>query len=141
MNQGYEEVKDPSLYYKLKLVNEDAFLIVWTTKPFTLVTDAMVGLNPNEDYAYVKVENETWVVGKTSLEEFMSEVKIEKYEIQKTVKGSEFEGKKYIHPLLDSIPELKEYSKLDNEIIKEYTEKVKNLSENLITKEILLELN
>ena len=114
VNQGYEEVKDPSLYYKVKLVNEDAFLIVWTTMPFTLVTDAMVGLNPNEDYAYVKVENETWVVGKTRLEEFMLEVKIEKYEIQKTVKGSEFEGKKYIHPLLELIPELDECSKLDN---------------------------
>ena len=88
----------------MKLVDEDAFLIVWTTMPFTLVTDAMVGLNPDEDYAYVKVENETWVVGKTRLEEFMSEAKIEKHEIQKIIKGSEFEGKKYIHPLLDLIP-------------------------------------
>ena len=33
VNQGYEEVKDPSLYYKVKLVDEDAFLIVWTTMP------------------------------------------------------------------------------------------------------------
>ena len=114
VNQGYEEVKDPSLYYKVKLVEEDAFLIVWTTMPFTLVTDAMVGLQPKEDYAYVKVENETWIIGKTRLEEFMADVKIEKYEIEKTVKGSEFEGKKYIHPLLDLIPELKEISKLDN---------------------------
>ena len=46
VNQGYEEVKDPSLYYKVKMVNQDAFLIVWTTMPFTLVTDAMVGLQP-----------------------------------------------------------------------------------------------
>jgi isoleucyl-tRNA synthetase len=114
VNQGYEEVKDPSLYYKVKLVNEDAFLIVWTTMPFTLVTDAMVGLQPEEDYAYVKVENETWVIGKTRLEEFMTEVKIEEYTIEKTAKGSEFEGKKYIHPLLDVIPELNEISKLDN---------------------------
>ena len=114
VNQGYEEVKDPSLYYKVKLVNQDAFLIVWTTMPFTLVTDAMVGLQPEEDYAYVKVEDETWVVGKTRLEEFMAEVKIEKFSIEKTVKGSEFEGEKYIHPLLDIIPELKEYSKLEN---------------------------
>ncbi len=114
VNQGYEEVKDPSLYYKVKLVNEDAFLIVWTTMPFTLVTDAMVGLQPEEDYTYVKVENETWVVGKTRLEEFMIEVKIEEYEIIKSVKGSEFEGKKYIHPLLDLVPELNEISKLDN---------------------------
>jgi len=114
VNQGYEEVKDPSLYYKVKLNDEDAFLIVWTTMPFTLVTDAMVGLQPKEDYAFVKVENETWVVGKTRLEEFMAEVKIEDYKILKTVKGSEFEGKKYIHPLLRLIPELNEYSKLDN---------------------------
>jgi isoleucyl-tRNA synthetase len=114
VNQGYEEVKDPSLYYKVKLVDEDAFLIVWTTMPFTLVTDAMVGLQPKEDYVYVKVENETWVVGKTRLEEFMVDVKIEEYTIEKKVKGSEFEGKKYIHPLLDLIPELKEISKLDN---------------------------
>ena len=114
VNQGYEEVKDPSLYYKVKLVSEDVFLIVWTTMPFTLVTDAMVGLQPEEDYAYVKVEDETWVVGKTRLEEFMAEVKVEKYEIEKLVKGSEFEGKKYAHPLLDLIPELNEISKSDN---------------------------
>ena len=114
VNQGYEEVKDPSLYYKVKLVNEDVFLIVWTTMPFTLVTDAMVGLQPEEDYVYVKVEDETWIIGKTRLKEFMVEVKIDKYEIEKTVKGSEFEGRKYIHPLLNLIPELNEHSKLEN---------------------------
>ena len=114
VNQGYEEVKDPSLYYKVKLVDEDAFLIVWTTMPFTLITDAMVGLQPEEDYAYVKVENETWVIGKTRLEEFMTEVKIDDYKIEKTIKGSEFEGKKYIHPLLALVPGLNECAKLDN---------------------------
>ena len=114
VNQGYEEIKDPSLYYKVKLVDEDAFLIVWTTMPFTLVTDAMVGLQPEEDYVYVKVEDETWVVGKTRLEEFMAEVKVEDYKIEKTIKGSEFEGKKYAHPLLSLIPGLKECAELSN---------------------------
>ena len=56
----------------------------------------------------------TWIVGKTRLEEFMLEVKIEKYEIEKIIKGSEFEGKKYIHPLLELIPELNECAKLEN---------------------------
>jgi isoleucyl-tRNA synthetase len=114
VNQGYEEVKDPSLYYKVKLADEDAYLIVWTTMPFTLVTDAMVGLHPDEDYVHVKVENETWIVGKTRLEEFMTEVKIEDYKIEKTSKGSEFEGRKYIHPLLDKIPALAECAKKEN---------------------------
>ncbi len=114
VNQGYEEVKDPSLYYKVKLQDEDAFLIIWTTMPFTVVTDAMVGLHPEEDYVYAKVKEETWVIGKARLEEFLAEAKIEKYTIQKTVKGSEFEGKKYIHPLLNHIPGLKECAKKDN---------------------------
>jgi isoleucyl-tRNA synthetase len=74
----------------------------------------MVGLHPDEDYAHVKVENETWIVGKTRLEEFMIEVKIEDYKIEKISKGSEFEGRKYIHPLLDKIPALAECANKEN---------------------------
>ena len=44
----------------------------------------------------------------------MTEVKIEDYKIEKITKGSEFEGKKYIHPLLDQIPELAECAKKEN---------------------------
>ena len=120
VNQGYEQVKDPSLYYKVKLTDyhsdddTDTYLIVWTTMPFTLVTDAMVGLQPKEDYALVKVNDETWVIGKTRLKELMIELDIKEYNIKKTVKGLEFEGKKYVHPLLDLIPELGEISKQEN---------------------------
>ena len=49
VNQGYHKVSDPSLFYKVKLRDEDKFLIVWTTMPFTLVTDAMIGTNPKEE--------------------------------------------------------------------------------------------
>ena len=114
VNQGYQDKKDPSLFYKVKLHDEEKFLIVWTTMPFTLVTDAMIGTNPNEEYVEVKVGNEIWVVGKIRLEEFMVEVHIENYQVLKTVSGSDFEGKKYIHPLLDKIPELEKLSRKDN---------------------------
>ncbi|MFB5630222.1 MAG: class I tRNA ligase family protein, partial [Nitrosopumilaceae archaeon] len=114
VNQGYEEVKDPSLYYKVKLQDENVFLIVWTTMPFTLVTDAMVGLNPEENYCYVKINAETWIIGEKRLEELMKEIKIEKYSIQKTLKGKELEGKRYLHPLLKDIPSLKEYTQDSN---------------------------
>src|SRR5215213_1454120 len=59
VNQGYETVEDPSFYYKVKLLRdegeekEDAYLIVWTTMPFTIVTDEMVGANPKANYNYV----------------------------------------------------------------------------------------
>ncbi len=111
VTQGYDTVVDPSLYYKVKLDDEDLYLIVWTTMPFTLVTDTMVGLNPDENYVHVKVEAETWLVGEKRLEEFMKEAKIEQYTVTKTVKGSTLEGKKYIHPLLSEISGLEEHSK------------------------------
>ena len=114
VNQGYEMVQDPSLYYKVKLQDEDVYLIVWTTMPFTLVTDAMVGFNPDEEYVYVSASNETWIVGKIRLEEFMKEAKIEDYKVLKTVNGSEFEGKKYTHPLLGDISGLEKMSKIEN---------------------------
>ena len=107
-------ISDPSLFYKVKLRDEDKFLIVWTTMPFTLVTDAMIGTNPKEEYVEVKVGNEIWVVGKIRLEEFMQVIKKEDYQVLKTILGSEFEGKKYIHPLLDQIPKLAELAKKDN---------------------------
>jgi len=114
VNQGYEMVQDPSLYYKVKLQDEDVYLIVWTTMPFTLVTDAMVGFNPDEEYVYVSVGSETWIIGKIRLEEFMKEAKMEDYKVLKTVKGSEFEGKKYTHPLLGNISGLEKMSKQEN---------------------------
>jgi isoleucyl-tRNA synthetase len=110
VNQGYDTVQDPSLYYKVKLQDSDLYLIVWTTMPFTLVTDTMVGVNPEENYVQLKVGNETWLVGEKRLEEFLKEARVEEHTKIKTVKGSELEGKKYIHPLIDEIPGLKEHA-------------------------------
>ena len=104
VNQGYATVRDPSLYYKVKLRDEDAYLVVWTTMPFTLVTDAMVGLHPDEEYAFVRVDGETWVVGGTRLDAFMEEAGISEYEVLRTARGAEFEGKRYEHPLMRHIP-------------------------------------
>ena len=56
VNQGYEIVEDPSFYYKVRLTSEDAYLIVWTTMPFTVVTDEMIGVNPEAKYVYVTVK-------------------------------------------------------------------------------------
>ncbi|MGN6348223.1 MAG: class I tRNA ligase family protein [Candidatus Nitrosocosmicus sp.] len=66
INQSYEQVEDPSFFYKVQLENSDAFLIVWTTMPFTVVTDELVGVNPESKYVFVSVNNkdkiEKWIV-------------------------------------------------------------------------------
>ena len=107
VNQGYKTVEDPSFYYKVKLADEDTYMIVWTTMPFTLITDELVGVNPDANYVYVEADKQVWIVGETRLEELMNELHIEFYKIKKIVKGKDLDGKYYIHPLLDLIPELK----------------------------------
>ena len=108
VNQGYETVEDPSFYYKVKLADEDAHLIVWTTMPFTIVTDEMVGANPKADYNYVRVNDEKWVIGADRMQDLLKELRVEDYAVEKTIKGSGLDGKRYIHPLLHLIPGLAE---------------------------------
>ena len=112
VNQSYENVEDPSFYYKVKLMDEDTYLIVWTTMPFTIVTDEMVGANPKADYSYVRVNNnERWIVGADRMNDLMKELRIEDYAVEKTIKGSELDGRHYIHPLLHMIPALAELAR------------------------------
>src|SRR6476659_11290305 len=108
VNQGYKNVEDPSFYYKVRMSEEDAFLIVWTTMPFTLVTDEMVAVNPNALYVYFEVNYERWIVGDNRFHDLMKELHIEDFTIEKKIYGKELEGKYYIHPLLTLIPGLAE---------------------------------
>ena len=110
LNQGYATVEDHSYYYKIKLKDEDVYLIVWTTMPFTLVTDEMIGVNPDAEYAYILVNNEFWLIGKDRLSDLTQYFNITDYEITKIVKGKDLDKKYYEHPLIELIPGLKDLS-------------------------------
>lgn len=51
--QGYEEVEDPSLTLRFPLEHEDGSLLVWTTTPWTLLSNVAVAVHP--DLTYVKL--------------------------------------------------------------------------------------
>jgi len=109
VGMGYEEVEDPSLYFKFKLEQEkSAYFLVWTTMPFTLVTDLMLAVHPEAEYAKVKVKDETWIIARQRVEPTMQELGLEDYEIAETVPGAELEGLRYEYPFLDVVPKQKE---------------------------------
>src|ERR671926_1494659 len=93
VNQGYELVEDPSFYYKVRLTTEDTYLIVWTTMPFTLVTDEMIGVNPEAKYVYVTVNGEKWLIAETRLQDLMKQFGIYQFKIEKTIHGKDLDGK------------------------------------------------
>ena len=54
--QGYQDVVDPSIYVRFPLVGDgapDADLLVWTTTPWTLISNAAAAVGPT--FAYVRV--------------------------------------------------------------------------------------
>ena len=52
---GYREVTDPSVYVRFPLVDDDADLLVWTTTPWTLISNVAAAVGA--DIAYVRVRD------------------------------------------------------------------------------------
>ncbi len=89
--QGYEDVKDLSLYVKFKIVGfPDAYFLAWTTTPWTLPGNVALAVGPEIIYVEAKVGNEILVLAK----ERLSIIK-EPYEIIAEHTGAEMVGMQY----------------------------------------------
>ena len=103
---AYKEVEDPSLFFKFKKSDSgNEFFLIWTTMPFTIITDTMLAVLPAAEYAKVKVGSEVWIMVRQRVEPVMQELGITKYEVIDTVTGKCLEGAKYDYPLKDIVPE------------------------------------
>ena len=110
---GYEEVEDSSIYFKLKVLGaKNEYFIVWTTMPFTIVTDMMMAVHPEAEYAKVKVNDETWVLTKERVEPIMQKLDVKDYKLLEVVLGKELEGIKYEYPFIDMVPKQRELDEL-----------------------------
>ncbi len=102
---SYKEVEDPSLYFKFKVSgSQNEFFLVWTTMPFTIITDTMLAVQPNAQYVKVKVGDEVWIMVKERVEPVMAELEINNYQVIDSLQGKNLEGTAYDYPLKDIIP-------------------------------------
>jgi isoleucyl-tRNA synthetase len=97
LNQGYQDdVEDPSLFVKFKLTDEDAYLLGWTTTPWSLPGNAAIAVKPDAEYVYVELKDddgkaETVVLARERLEA----LNVETYHITKELMGKDLVGKSY----------------------------------------------
>ncbi|MCW4047712.1 MAG: isoleucine--tRNA ligase [Candidatus Bathyarchaeota archaeon] len=109
---SYKEVEDPSLYFKFKVAgSENTFFLIWTTMPFTIITDTMLAVKPDAEYVKVRVGEEFWIMVRQRVEPVMQELGITKYEVTETMLGKSLEGTRYDYPLKDLIPKQAELEK------------------------------
>ena len=108
--QGYETVVDPSVYVRFPVTDADflakfpgASLLVWTTTPWTLVSNTAVAVKPTATYAVVRtVDGETLVVA----QELAAGLFEEGFKVLATMPGTELERIGYDRPFdLIEIPD------------------------------------
>jgi isoleucyl-tRNA synthetase len=92
---GYRETKDPSVYILFKLVNSEEYFLVWTTTPWTLISNVALAVGPDIDYVKIRTENITMILAKERLSVIDKE-----YEIIEELKGKDLAGIEY-EQLLD----------------------------------------
>lgn len=65
---GYKDVGDPSVYVKMRLKGQpDTFLLVWTTTPWTLISNVALAVHPDVDYVKVEHRGEKLILAEARL--------------------------------------------------------------------------
>ncbi len=94
--QGYKTVKETSCVARFKVVGrENAYILAWTTTPWTLPSNVALCMNPNEQYVELISNGETYIMAEALVGSFFEE-----YEVVASRTGKEYEGTKY-EPLFD----------------------------------------
>ena len=111
----YAEDECDSIYVRFKLTDDPngvlakhnipldkAWIVIWTTTTWTLPANVATCLNPNLEYAFVKIGDAYHIMARELVESTMKGCHIDEYDVlPETVLGSELELMQYQHPFLD----------------------------------------
>lgn len=94
---AYTEVTDPSVYTRFKLVDEDVYMLAWTTTPWTLPANTGLAVNPDVEYAQVEHDGYTYFVAKDLVDEVLTNEKHQRleYKVVGSLVGRDLVGKTY----------------------------------------------
>ncbi len=110
--QGYKDVKERSAIARFKVKDEDAYILAWTTTPWTLPSNVALCVNPVETYVKVKAaDGYTYYMAEALLNTVLGKLEVKAdpengveakaaYEILEKYTGKDLEYKEY-EPLFD----------------------------------------
>ena len=115
--QGYKDVKERSAVARFKVKDEDAYILAWTTTPWTLPSNVALCVHP--EYTYVKVkaaDGNTYYMAEALLDTVLGKLAVAEdkekgveakaaYEIIEKMTGKDLEYKEY-EPLFDCAEEI-----------------------------------
>jgi isoleucyl-tRNA synthetase len=101
VSQGYRDVKDPSIYVKIKRRGKNnAYFLVWTTTPWTLISNVALAVGPEIDYVEVESDGASYIMAEERISDMFEP---ESYTIINRFKGNDLKGEEYDR-LFDFVP-------------------------------------
>lgn len=104
----YQDKRSPSIYVKFPVKDakglfdqERAYVVIWTTTPWTIPANVAICLHPEYEYVLVKVGEDKLLMAKELYEAALTACGLTAEEILSTFKGNELEGVVCRHPLLE----------------------------------------
>ncbi len=93
MSGSYKQLTHKAVFFKLPLKGTDCKAVVWTTTPWTLSSNVALAVNPEIDYAKVKVKSDDkyLILAKNAIK-ILGEDKVK---VEKIFKGKELVGIEY----------------------------------------------
>jgi isoleucyl-tRNA synthetase len=89
---GYDDVKDPSVYVRFQVKGEEnTFFLVWTTTPWTLISNVALAVHNDIDYVKVLHHGQSLILAESRLSVLEGE-----YEIVERMKGAALKGREYV---------------------------------------------
>jgi len=89
--QGYKEVPVNTVIVPMKKKDEDVYFLVWTTTPWTLLSNVALCVNPEENYIKVESAGYKFILA----EKLAPKVLGEEYQVLEIYKGKELENMEY----------------------------------------------
>ena len=94
--QGYKDVKERSAIVRFQVKDEDAYILAWTTTPWTLPSNVALCVNPEFTYVKVKSDDKVYYMAEALVEQVLGSGA----EVLAQMKGKDLEGMEYV-PLFD----------------------------------------
>ena len=91
VSQGYKNVSVNTVIVPFKLKDEDTYVLVWTTTPWTLIDNVALCVNPNYEYLKVESMGYKFIVGKSLAEKVLGD----DFRVLEELTGKDLEGLSY----------------------------------------------
>jgi isoleucyl-tRNA synthetase len=127
----YEHVEDPSVYVKFPLhegeghepservsgddgpASTDAYLVVWTTTPWTIPANTFVAVDDDATYQAVEArrgdETDLLYLEESCVDETLEHGDYDDWSVRESVSGDEMVGWRYEHPLRGEVPDAPDF--------------------------------